>query len=404
MHNSKANRSAFIVIFITVFIDLLGFGIIIPLLPDFSINVLHISESMIGFVAGIYSLMQFLFIPFWGSLSDRYGRKPILIISLAGNVLAYSLMALVFSGVILSLPLLIISRACAGLFSSNIAAAQAVVSDVTSKESRSKGMGLLGAAFAFGFIFGPALGGMLSMEFGYGIPIMLSGLFSFIALILCVTTFKETLPLEIRLQNKKNLKGISLIDFKAIVNVLRNHKVGIYVIIFFFITFSYANIFGTFQLFAEREEGLNLNQAEVGYLLSFLGIIGTFVQTTLIKTFKRKLGEHRSLIFGNFLVFIGLTLIPFSESVFILLIILFFLSFGNGINVPMTLGLISQNVSSKEQGSILGINQSLSSLARFIGPVWGGILYEKLGYKFPFITGGFFMLMVTVFCFRAFKK
>ena len=103
-------------------------------------------------------------------------------------------------------------------------------------------------------------------------------------------------------------------------------------------------------------------------------------------------------------MFIGLTSIPFSESVLILLIILFLLSFGNGINAPMTLGLISQNASSKEQGSVLGINQSLSSLARFIGPVWGGLLYEKLGYKFPFITGGLFMLMLTLYCFIKFKK
>jgi len=129
MRNSKANKSAFVVIYFTIFIDLLGFGIIIPLLPDFSFKVLHISETMIGLVAGIYSLMQFFFTPLWGSLSDIYGRKPILIMSLTWNILAYSLMALVFSGVVLSLPLLIIARAFAGLFSANISAAQAVVSD-----------------------------------------------------------------------------------------------------------------------------------------------------------------------------------------------------------------------------------------------------------------------------------
>jgi MFS family permease len=404
MHNTRADRSTFIVIFITIFIDLLGFGIIIPLLPDFSIKVLNISESMIGLVAGIYSLMQFLFTPMWGSLSDKYGRKPILIMSLAGNTLAYSLMALVFSGVVLSLPLLIVARAFAGLFSANISAAQAVVSDITTKESRSKGMGMLGAAFALGFVFGPALGGILSMEFGYGVPIMVSGLFSFIAMILCITIFRETLSLEIRSENKRNSPGITFINYKAIQDVVKNKFVGVYVIIFFFITFSFANIYGTFQLFAERKEGLNLNQAEVGYLLSFLGIVGSIVQSTLIRIFKSKLGEKRALIFGNFLVVFGLALIPFSTSVSILLVIIFILAFGNGINNPITLGLISQNVSREEQGSVLGINQSLSSLARFLGPVWGGFIYEKFGYQFPFITGGFFMLMITVYCIKIFKK
>ena len=404
MHNSKANRSAFVVIYFTIFIDLLGFGIIIPLLPDFSFKVLHISETMIGLVAGIYSLMQFFFTPLWGSLSDIYGRKPILIMSLTGNILAYSLMALVFSGVVLSLPLLIIARAFAGLFSANISAAQAVVSDITTKEGRSKGMGILGSAFALGFVFGPALGGVLSVEFGYGVPIMLSAVFSFMALMLCVTIFKETLSSDIRAENKKNFKGFALVNIKAIKDVIKNVNVGVYVVIFFFITFAFANIYGTFQLFGERKEGLNLNQAEIGYLLSFLGVVGSIVQVTLIKVFKVKFGEKRSLIIGNFLVFIGLTLIPFSKSVTILLLVIFILAFGNGINNPMTLGLISQNVSRDEQGSVLGINQSLSSLARFLGPVWGGFIYEKFGYQYPFITGGFFMLMITIYCLKILRK
>ncbi len=404
MHKSRADRSAFVVIYFTIFIDLLGFGIIIPLLPDFSFKVLHISETMIGLVAGIYSLMQFFFTPLWGSLSDIYGRKPILIMSLTGNILAYSLMALVFSGFVLSLPLLIIARAFAGLFSANISAAQAVVSDITTKEGRSKGMGILGSAFALGFVFGPALGGVLSVKFGYGVPIMLSGVFSFIALILCVTIFKETLSSDIRAENKKNFTGLAIVNIKAIKDVIRNIDVGIYVVIFFFITFSFANIYGTFQLFGERKEGLNLNQAEIGYLLSFLGVVGSIVQATLIKFFKIKFGEKRSLIIGNFFVFIGLTLIPFSTSVTILLLVIFILAFGNGINNPMTLGLISQNVSRDEQGSVLGINQSLSSLARFLGPVWGGFIYEKFGYQYPFITGGFFMLMITIYCIKILRK
>ncbi len=401
---NREQKFAFIVIFITIFIDLLGFGIIIPILPDFSIKILKIDESTIGILVGIYSLMQFIFTPVWGSFSDIYGRKPILIISLSGNVISYLLGYLVLSGVYPSLWLLILSRAFAGIFSANLSAAQAVISDITTKENRSKGMGILGAAFGLGFVFGPALGGILSQNFNYGIPILLSSIFSLIALILAITIFKETLPYHIIKQNRHDFKGVTIINFRGVKDVIYNKKVGVYVIIFFFITFSFANIYGTFLLFAERKDGMALNQEEVGFLMSFLGIIGAIVQITLIKFFRNKIGEENSVILGNFLVIFGLTLIPFSLNIPVLLIILFVLAFGNGINNPMLLGLISNNVSPDEQGSVLGINQSLSSLARFLGPVWGGFVYQTFGYMAPFISGGFFMLLITVFSLKFLNK
>ncbi len=400
---NKKDKNAFIVIFITIFIDLLGFGIIIPLLPEFSFKVLRIDESMIGVLIGIYSLMQFVFTPVWGSLSDIYGRKPILLISLAGNVISYFIAFLVLSGMYPSLILLIVSRAFAGLFSANLSAAQAVVSDITPKENRSKGMGILGAAFGLGFVFGPALGGVLSQNFGYGVPILLSGLFSLTAFILAVTIFKETLPDSVRKQNRHDFKGVTIVNLRAVKDVIRNKKVGVYVIIFFFITFSFANIFGTFVLFAERSEGLALDQEQVGFTLSFLGIVAAIVQLFFIKFFKNKIGEEKSIIYGNILVIAGLTLIPFAHTVPVLLIIIALLGFGNGLNNPMLLGLISTNVSAEEQGSVLGINQSLGSLARFLGPVWGLFVYEY-GFIYPFLTGGFVMLLITIFSLRILKK
>lgn len=391
------NRTAFLVIFLTIFIDLLGFGIIIPLLPDFLKNVTMANESMIGLVVGIFSLMQFIFTPVWGSMSDIYGRKPILVMSLIGNVISYFLMALVFAGIFPSLTLLVISRALAGIFSANLSAAQSVVSDLTTKENRSKGMGIIGAAFGLGFVFGPALGGLLSFKFGYGMPLFLAVGFSFIAALLCLTVFKETLDPALMRENKKNFKGVKVINFRGVHDVIKNHKVGIFVIIFFFITFSFANIHATFLLFAERKDGLNLDQEDVGLLLSFIGVIGAIVQGTMIKFFKNKFGEEKSLIVGNVITSLGLALIPFSTNISIMLGALLLLGFGNGLNNPMVLGLISQNVGQEEQGSVLGINQALGSLARFLGPVWGGFIYQSLGFQYPFISGAFFMVLITVF-------
>ncbi|MCU0372579.1 MAG: MFS transporter [Ignavibacteria bacterium] len=397
------DRKALLVIFLTIFIDLLGFGIIIPLLPDFSFKVLHIDESIIGILVGIYSLMQFIFTPVWGSLSDIYGRKPILIMSLSGNVISYALMFLVFSGIFPSVYLLAISRAFAGIFSANLSAAQAVISDITPPEERSKGMGFLGAAFGLGFVFGPALGGILSQNFGYGLPIALSGIFSLTALMLAVTILKETLPDDVRKVNKHNFSGVTFINLKGVKDVIKNKRVGVYVIIFFFITFSFANIYGTFLLFAERTDTLGLNQEQVGLTLSFLGVVGAIVQVSLIKLFRNKVGEERTVVIGNFLVIAGLALIPFSLNVPMLLLVLMILGLGNGLNNPMLMGLISQNVDRDEQGSVLGINQSLGSLARFIGPVWGGFIY-KFGFMFPFLSGGFFMLLITLFSLRILKR
>ena len=393
------NRTAFTIIFLTIFIDLLGFGIIIPLLPDFLKNVVMANESVIGLVVGIFSLMQFIFTPVWGSMSDIYGRKPILVMSLIGNVISYFLMALVFAGIFPSLVLLIVARGLAGIFSANLSAAQSVVSDLTTKENRSKGMGVIGAAFGLGFVFGPAMGGLLSYKFGYGMPLFLATIFSFVAAVLCITVFRETLNPELMANNKKNFKGVRVINFKGVHDVITNRRVGIYVIIFFFITFSFANIHATFLLFAERKDGLNLNQEEVGLLLSFIGVVAAIVQGTMIKFFKNKVGEERSLILGNILTGIGLALIPFSGSITIMLITLTILAFGNGLNNPMVLGLISQNVGQDEQGSVLGVNQALGSLARFLGPVWGGFIYQSLGFHFPFLTGAFFMILITIFSF-----
>jgi MFS family permease len=324
--------------------------------------------------------------------------------SLAGNVISYILMALVFTGIFPTLTLLLVSRALAGIFSANLSAAQSVVSDLTTKENRSKGMGIIGAAFGLGFVFGPAMGGFFSFKFGYGVPLFMAASFSFIALILCVSVFKETLNKELMATNKINFKGVRLINIRAVHDVLTNKKVGIYVIIFFFITFSFANIHATFLLFAEKKDGLNLNQEEVGLLFSFIGIIAAIVQGTLIKFFKDKVGEERSLVIGNIFTGIGLALIPLSTNIPILLAILMILAFGNGLNNPMVLGLISQNVGQDEQGSVLGINQALGSLARFLGPVWGGFIFENLGFRFPFFSGGLFMLLITIFSLKILKK
>ena len=398
------NKSTLVVIFLTIFIDLLGFGIIIPLLPSFSVNVLHINEFTIGLIAGIYSLMQFLFTPVWGYLSDRYGRKPILVMSLIGSVVSNLLLAFVFSGIILSASILILARAFAGIFAANISAAQAVISDVTSHEERTKCIGMISAAFALGFVFGPSIGGVLSQNFGYSFPVYISAALSLIAALLCIFIFKETLSKEIQLKNRLSKRKYNPFNLKIFLTALSNKSYGKYMIIFFVAVFSFSNIFGTFQLFAERKEGLNMNQAEIGYIFSFMGVMGALVQIFLLKIINKKIGEENTLILGSFIAIFGLGLIGFSTNLIFLLFVIVILSVGNGLNNTVSISMLSQSVGKEEQGTILGINQSLGSLARFLGPVWGGFVYQFLGYKYPFITGGLFMLIITLYSYYIIKK
>ena len=398
------NKSTLVVIFLTIFIDLLGFGIIIPLLPSFSVNVLHINEFTIGLIAGIYSLMQFLFTPVWGYLSDRYGRKPILVMSLIGSVVSNLLLAFVFSGIILSASILILARAFAGIFAANISAAQAVISDVTSHEERTKGIGMISAAFALGFVFGPSIGGVLSQNFGYSFPVYISAALSLIAALLCIIIFKETLSKEIQLKNRLSKRKYNPFNLRIFLTALSNKSYGKYMIIFFVAVFSFSNIFGTFQLFAERKEGLNMNQAEIGYIFSFMGVMGALVQIFLLKIINKKIGEENTLILGSFIAIFGLGLIGFSTNLIFLLFVIVILSVGNGLNNTVSISMLSQSVGKEEQGTILGINQSLGSLARFLGPVWGGFVYQFLGYKYPFITGGLFMLIITLYSYYIIKK
>jgi DHA1 family tetracycline resistance protein-like MFS transporter len=182
---------------------------------------------------------------------------------------------------------------------------------------------------------------------------------------------------------------------------LKHPHVGFLILLYFIITFSFSNIFSTLQIFAEREKGFHYNIEQISYLFAYMGTIGVIVQGVLIRPLTKYFDEKKLFIAGNFIMALGLGAIPYSQqSLPFLLTSLLFLGFGNGLNQPICLSLVSKYTDPDEQGGILGINQSLASLARFLGPSWGGLVYERIGYPAPFLTGGSFMILTTVLSFK----
>ena len=386
------NRSALTLIFLTVFIDLLGFGILIPILPTFATKELHVDETAIGIAIAVYSFVQFFFNSFFGELSDKYGRKPIIVICLLLNAAGYVIFAFTHTYFVL-----IISRIVGGIGGSSIGVAQAYIADITTKEDRSKGMGMIGAAFGLGFVFGPLMGGLLS-KFGYEVTGFASAGFSFLAFL--VTIF--FLPESNLNRESARVRKRKLFDVSAVKEVFKKKDLGLLVTLFFILTFSVANIYGTFALLGY--EAYHFTDMQNGYMYGIVGISAAIVQGGLIRVVTRYLKETKMIVMGSFMMMVGLALLPYGGNFLGLTFIVILMSLGTGFLQPTLLSLISEVTSDKEQGTVLGINQSFSAFARVLGPLWGGFAFEYMGYQFPFLTGAFFTLFIVLLALMALPK
>jgi len=376
--NKKASLS---IIFLTVFIDLLGFGILIPILPTFAAKDLGISDFGIGVIVAIFSFVQFIFNPYLGKMSDKFGRRPLILITLLISSISYIIFAFAHS-----FWMLFFARLLAGVGGSNIGVAQAYVADVTSKEKRSKGMGIIGAAFGLGFVFGPMIGGILS-KFGYSAVGFASASFSFLAFGFAYFL----LPESIKDKSKSVERKFEIINLSLVKRILTDKVVGLFVIIFFIIVFSMANIYGTFSLMGYKV--YNFSDLQIGYLFGIIGLIGAVIQGGLINKLNKIFSDKLLILIGIFLMIPGLGLLPYGQNFLGVAIIASVLAIGTGLLQPTVLSMISKLSPDNEQGSILGMNQSFASLARVLGPLWGGFAYDFIGFQFPFLTGAVFTLV-----------
>ncbi len=385
------SRSPLVVIFTTVFLDLVGFGIIIPLVGIYGKHY-GASTLELAVLGSIYSLMQFFFSPIWGRLSDRLGRRPILLMSLLGSTLSYFLFA-----ASKNLYLLIFSRALAGIFAANISTAQAYIADVTKPEDRAKGMGLIGAAFGIGFTFGPPIGGISAAKLGLAAPGIIAGTFCGINLILAYFRLKESLPESVRLanQSKPNTIGVRSAQLQTFMRVIRDSKLFLPVISTFFATFAFSNLEQVFSLFIQNKFNFEVSDAgyKTGLVLMWSGLLGVVVQGGLIRRWVPKYGEVKLLIAG-FLIQ-GLAMVLFSagptySSFFWTAVPL---ALGSGLINPNLAALVSKRAGADEQGAVIGLKEGMSSLARICGPFCGLMAF---GFKaeMPFYIGSLTVILL----------
>ena len=383
--SSAKSKTPLLLIFMTVFIDLMGFGLVIPILPTYA-QQLHASDFMVGLLIASYSIMQFLFTPFWGRLSDRIGRRPVLLISLAASFAGYLIW-----GFSTSLIWLFASRIVAGFGNANIAVAQAYIADITTKENRARGMGMVGAAFGLGFVLGPALGCLL-VQNGLGFVGFVAAGFSLVDLILTFFLLPE--PKE-RGTFGNDRFGLG-IDF-YIKNVT-SEKLRVSFLIFFISTFAFANMEATLVLLTSKL--YNWGPKENGLLFVYIGILIVIVQGGMIRQLTKKYSEKKLITVGSFLVAAGLFLTPVTNSWMVLALAMTLLSIGSGINNPCNQSIISKLAPEATVGGVLGLGQSVSTLGRIFGPIVGCALFEKLGYLSPYIAGGLCMIIVVALSFN----
>jgi len=370
-------------IFAIVFVDLLGFGIILPLLPYIA-EKYQATATQIGLLTAAYSFFQLIASPILGKLSDRYGRKKILMISQFGSAIGYLMLA--FSN---NLPLLFASRIIDGITGGNISIAQAYIADVTTKENRAKGMGMIGAAFGLGFIFGPAIGGFLS-QFGYMYPALFAMGIGLITVILTYVFLPETVD-----SIKRAHSPLASFSFAGIKKVLFHSGIGYLITIFMLLNTSFAIFTGIFALWTQKKFGFGAIQN--GYFFAYIGILSVIAQLKVLPFLIKRFKENKLLAYSTLYLFLGLFFLPFVTRWEYLLFTQLFIVLGNSMANPSIQALASENVPKEEYGETLGFLSSAGSVGRIIGPIIGGKLFDYWGINSPFFFGSTILLIVFIY-------
>ncbi len=383
----KAPRSAGPLIFLIVFLDLLGVGLIVPLGP-YIVEKFSTTATALAVLTLSYSAAQFLSTPCLGAISDRIGRRPVLLVSLLGSTAGYVVFALAGS-----LPVLYLSRIVAGATGGNISTAQAYLADITAPKDRAKAYGLIGAAFGLGFTLGPA---MSSMLVGYGLmtPVWAAAGLSLVTAGLVAWLLPETLPKEARTAGP--LRARQFNPFAILLDTLKMPFVPVLLVAIFALAFAHAELrVGLGMLMRDKFEYTAVENARI---FAFIGLVAVLVQGGLVRKLSPMLGDRRVVLIGLPIAAVGYALLPVVPAPHWggLLIALGLLGLGSGIAGPSLTSLISRLAPRSEEGKVMGASQSVSALALVFGPLAAGPLYDGMGWGWPFWTAAVFVVFALV--------
>jgi DHA1 family tetracycline resistance protein-like MFS transporter len=383
------NKKLLLSIFLIVFIDLLGFSLILPLLPFYA-ETFGASPGIIGLLVASYAAAQLVGAPILGRLSDRYGRRPLLIVSIAGDVIAFIIL-----GFAHSLPVLFFSRILSGITGGNISIAQAYISDVTDTQNRARGLGMIGAAFGLGFIIGPAAGGLLS-RFGYSVPTFVAAGLASINVLMILFWLPESLTQERRQAlTRANRPPFT---FKAMLTTLRRPFVGPLLHTRFFFAMAFSLFQTIFALYGQAR--FNLNAQSTGYILAYVGVLAVIVQGGLVGRLAKRYHETQLIFWATCLMTVGLLGWAFAPSILFLLLALIPTSLAGGVLNTVINSTISKSVAPIEIGGTLGLSSSLESLTRVIAPTLGGLLLQTLGASAPGIVASIITTWLATYVYR----
>jgi multidrug resistance protein len=375
-----ASRKALWLIVATIFLNIVGSSILLPVLP-FLVRQFNSDAITIGLLALSFAAAQFFASPLLGLLSDRYGRRPVLIISLIGSALGYCLF-----GLATALWLLFVARVIDGITGGNISTAQAYISDITPPQERAKNFGLIGAAFGLGFIVGPALGGLLS-QFGLAIPAFAAAALYLLTAAFGYFVLPESLPPERR---KTSIQARDLNPVRQIVDAFRRTGLPPFLLATFAINFAFAGLSTNFPVFTLARFGLGPEQNALIYI--YLGILSVLMQGVATRYLVKRFNEQRLSVVGLAAQTVAYAALAFAPSVWSLYGVLAVNAIGRGMATPTLQSQISKRVSFREQGMIFGATQALVSLSQIFGPLWAGVTFDYVSEGAPYWTGALWIL------------